>query len=104
MGSCPSDRIDPAIKRMKETRELEELTTKWATKGSKCPDPEGSSLPVRRKEGGVTFLVMGPRDLAVPFLVLFLGGLLAAGVAALEVLNDMGYFNVSSTEGLQYRA
>ena len=73
---------------------MEEINHEWDGKGGNCPDPEGSSLPVRREEGGGTFMSMSPRDLAVPFLVLFLCGLLAGAVAALEILHARGYFNV----------
>ena len=73
---------------------MEEINHEWDGKGGNCPDPEGSSLPVRREEGGGTFMAMSPRDLAVPFLMLFLLGLVAGGVAALEILEARGYFNV----------
>ncbi|XP_076469092.1 putative glutamate receptor [Babylonia areolata] len=82
-------RINTAIMVLRETGELEELSRKWQNKGSYCPDPEGSSLPVTLEGGGssLPFMPLGPRDLAVAFLALVSCGLLAAVLAVVEVVH-----------------
>ncbi|KAL8589357.1 hypothetical protein ACOMHN_021509 [Nucella lapillus] len=81
-------RINSAILVLQKTGELEELSRKWQHKGSYCPDPEGSSLPVTLDGGGssLPFMALGPRDLAVAFAVLLVCALLAAGLIVVEVI------------------
>jgi hypothetical protein len=88
-------RISAAILTMKQSGELASYQNKWDGKGGNCVDPEGSNLPVRRSDSSVTFMALGPRDLAVPFLLLFLCLLITAGVAGLEIAYTQGYFEVS---------
>ncbi|XP_076448248.1 glutamate receptor 2-like [Babylonia areolata] len=91
-------RLNSAILALRGTDEMDTLSHEWDRKGGNCPDPDGSGLPVRRETVGLTFMELGPRDLAVPFLLLFLCGLLAGGIAALEILNEKGYFNFSMSD------
>lgn len=92
----PRRRINSAILQLRQSGELYNLEQKWYSLGSKgCPDTDGNSLPVRRGETPQRFKAMDPQDLAMPFLLLFLCGLVAVGVAALEIMHAMGHFKVS---------
>ncbi|KAK7486540.1 hypothetical protein BaRGS_00022206, partial [Batillaria attramentaria] len=84
------NRIDSAILTLREDGQVHMLRSNWLRKGGFCTETDGSSLPVRRPDRGSKFVVMGPRDLAVPFLFLFLCGLVAGLVFTLEILHSKG--------------
>lgn len=86
-------RIDGAILTLKEIGDLHLLVENWKRKDGFCTEQDGSSLPVRHPDRGAAFVPMGPRDLAVPFLFLFLCGIIAGLVVTLEILHAKGHFN-----------
>lgn len=89
------DRVGEAIQKLRENGTIDRLVHKWSKKGGHCTDSDGNLLPVRRRESGPTFITMSPRDLAVPFLFLFLCGIFTAVIAALEILHTRGHFKVN---------
>nr|KAG5704304.1 hypothetical protein BaRGS_012613 [Batillaria attramentaria] len=56
-------------------------------------DPISYAFAFTLGDRGSKFVVMGPRDLAVPFLFLFLCGLVAGLVFTLEILHSKGQFD-----------
>ena len=78
---------------MRKTGTLETLQHKWDGKGGNCPDPEGSSLPIR-KSGSVT-VGMSPIDLALPLSILCLTGCMAGLLTLIDFLLLNGVLNVS---------